>query len=90
MDTGTAGTGTTYIPVPETSVSSVQHQCRYRTLGNLHTGTGNFGEFGTTPMPVPDTRELRYDFKTDTRHYGKFGTTFIPVLGVPVPYRTRP
>ena len=71
MDTGTAGTGTdfhagtghlvkfgtTSLPVPDTSVSSVQHQYRYRTLRQLwchiNTGTGHFGKFGTTSIPVP-------------------------------------
>ena len=73
MDTGTAGTGTdfhtgtghfgnfgtTSMPVPDTSVSSVQHQERYRTLRyvrcNINTGNGHFGKFGTTSIPVPDT-----------------------------------
>ena len=37
-------------------VSSVQHQCRYRTLRQLryiNTGTGHLGKFGTTSVPVP-------------------------------------
>ena len=85
MDTGTAGTGTDFhtgighfgkfgtapIPVPDASVSSVQHQYRYRTLGQIrygiNIGTGHFGNFGTT-IPVPDSsvssvhqyRHLRY------------------------------
>ena len=47
----------TSIPVPDTSVSSVRHQYRYRTLRSLrydiNTGTGHFGKFGTTWIPVP-------------------------------------
>ena len=71
MDTGTGGTGTDFhsntghfgkcgttpIPVPDTSVSSVQHQYRYRTLWqvrhNINTGTGHFVKLGTTSIPVP-------------------------------------
>ena len=54
-----AGTGIgTSIPVPDTSISSVRHQYRYRTLRkvryDINTGTGHFGKFGT-PIPVPDT-----------------------------------
>ena len=48
--------GTASIPVPDTSVSSVRHQYRYRTLANIryiNTGTGPFGKFGTTRIPVP-------------------------------------
>ena len=72
MDTGTGhvsntvndGTGhfgvfgSTSIPVPDTSVSMVQHQDRYRTHQvryDTKTGTGHFGKLGTTPSPVPDT-----------------------------------
>ena len=73
MDTGTAGTGTdlhtgtgqigkfgtTSIPAPDTSVSWVQHQYRYRTLWlfrySINTGTGHFGKFGTTSIPVLNT-----------------------------------
>ena len=47
------------LPVPDTSVSSVRHQYRYRTLRyvryDINTGTGHFGKFGTTSIPVPDT-----------------------------------
>ena len=47
----------TFIPVPNTWVFSVQHQYRYRTLRwvryDINTGTGNFGELGTTSQPVP-------------------------------------
>ena len=45
------------LPVPGTSVSSVRHQYRYRTLRyvryNINTGTGHLGMFGTTSIPVP-------------------------------------
>ena len=67
-------------PARDTSVTSVRHQYRYQTLRlwyNMHTGTagtgtdfpagtGHFGKFGTTPIPVPDTsvslvhRQYRY------------------------------
>ena len=47
----------TFIPVPDTSVSSVQHQYRYRTLRYVrydsNTGTGHFGKFGTTSIQAP-------------------------------------
>ena len=47
------------LPVPDTSVSSVQHQYyRHRTLRyvrNINTGNGHFGKFGTTSIPVPET-----------------------------------
>ena len=40
------------LPVPDTSVSSVQHQYRYRTLQqvwyDINTGNGHFAKFGTT------------------------------------------
>ena len=50
--------GTTSIPVPDTSVTSVRHQFRYRTfryVRYINTGTGHFGNFSTTSIPVPDT-----------------------------------
>ena len=96
---GTTGTGhfgnfgTTSIPAPDTSVSSIRHQ---------YTGTGHFGKFGTTSTPVPDTsvssvahqyryrtlRLVRYDtdtgtagtatdFHAGTVHFGKFGTSIL-------------
>ena len=62
---GITGTGhcgkfsTASIPVPETSVSSVRHQYRYRRLRqvryDINTGTGHCGKFGTTSIPVPET-----------------------------------
>ena len=97
------GTGTS-ISAPGTSVGSV-HQYRYPTLWqiryDINTGTGQFGNFGTTSIPVPDTSvgSVRYgygtvgtgtDFHTGTGNFCKFGTTSIPVPGVPVPYRTPP
>ena len=49
----------TFIPVPETSVTSVRHQYRYRTLRyvryDINTGAGHFGNFGTTSIPVPNS-----------------------------------
>ena len=92
------GTGTS-ISAPGTSVGSV-HQYRYPTLWqiryDINTGTGQFGNFGTTSIPVPDTSvgSVRYgygtvgtgtDFHTGTGNFCKFGTTSIPVPGVPVP-----
>ena len=67
-------------------------------------GTGHFGVFGSTSIPVPDTsvsmvqhqdccrthHQVWYDTKTRTGHFGKLGTTSIPVPGVPVAYRARP
>ena len=49
---------------------------------DLHTGTGHFGNFGTTSI------------RTGTGHFGKFGTTSIPVPDTSVssvrhPYRYR-
>ena len=48
--------GTT-IPVPDNSVNSVRHRYRYRLPRyiryDIDTGTGYFGKFGTTSMPVP-------------------------------------
>ena len=42
--------------VPDVSVSSVQHQYRYRKLRKvrygINTGTGHFGMFGTISIPV--------------------------------------
>ena len=71
MDTGTghfshtinAGTGhfgafgSRSIAVPNTSLSSVRYQDRYRTLRkaryDTNTSTGHFGELDTTSLPVP-------------------------------------
>ena len=70
---------------------------RYRTLRYVRyvlwhtviTGTGHFGKFGTTSIPVPHTSlssvrhpyrhrryvEYRYNIDTSTEHFGKFGTS---------------
>ena len=71
MDTGTGhfshtinvGTGhfgvfgSRSISVPNTSLSSVRHQDRYRTLRkaryDTNTGTGRFSKLDTTSIPVP-------------------------------------
>ena len=70
------------IPVPYTSVSSVQHQYRFRTLGyvrydmdtgtagtstDFHTCRGHLGKFGIS-IPVPDAsvRSIRYEPGTAT------------------------
>ena len=67
------------LPVPDTSVSSVRHQYRYRTLRwvryDINTGTGHFGKFGTS-IPVPDTsvssvhgyRYRRYRYRLSYRY----------------------
>ena len=70
VNTGTGNFGkfgTTSIPVPETSVSSVRHRyryrrCRYRLSYRYRT-----------------LRQVRYDVNTGTRHFGEFGTLSIPV-----------
>ena len=96
------------LPVPDTSVSSVQHQYRYRTLRyvryDINTVTGHFGKFGTRSIPIPDSsispvrhgyryrryryrlsywyrtlRPFRYNINTGTGYFGNFGTTSIPV-----------
>ena len=92
MDTGTAGTGTdfhtgaghfgkfgkTSIPVSDTSVSSVQHQYRYR----------NFGKFVTTSIRYRTIRQGCHDINTGTSGTGMdvcteadtgMGTTSKPV-----------
>ena len=101
----------TFTRVPNTLATSVQHH-RYRTLRwdiYINAGTGHFGKFGTwtsvppvpvqTFTPVPNTsvtsvqhqyryrtlRWVRYDINVGTGHFGKFGTTSLPV-----PYRTQP
>ena len=52
-----------FIPVPDTSVSSVQHQY-------------HFGNFGTTSVPVSDTSvEVRYKIHTGTVHTGTVPNT---------------
>ena len=64
--------GTASIPLPETLISSVRHQYRYRTLRyvryDVNTGTGGAGT----------------DFRTGTGHFGMFGTTSIPVPDISV------
>ena len=62
--------GTTSIPVPEPSVSSVRHEYRHR----------KFQQFGTTLDKYP-CRRYRYIFRTDAGHISKFGTTPLPVPG---------
>ena len=62
--------GTTAIPIPYDSVSSIRNEHGYRTLRQvqyINTGTGH----GTLPS-------VRYDIRTDTIHFGKFSTS-IPV-----------
>ena len=77
--------GTTSIPVPDTSISSVRHQYRYRTLRyvryDINTGTGHFRKFGTTSIPVLNTSvsSVRLGYR-----YRQFGTTSIPVLNTSV------
>ena len=66
--TYTAGIGTHVctVPVP------VRHQYRYRTLwwvrSGINIGTGNFGKFGVTSIPVPDTSvsSVRYRYRYRT------------------------
>ena len=53
----------------------ILYRCRYRYRYYINTGTGHFGTFGETWIPVPDT----YNHK-----FGKFGTIWIPVPPVPV------
>ena len=75
--TGSIGTGhfgkfgTASTPVPETSVSSVRHQYRYRKLRQVryvNTGTGHFGKFGTLSIPVPETSvsSVRHQYRYRT------------------------
>ena len=62
----------TSIPIPDTSVRSVRHGYRYRTLRQVrydsNTGTRHFGKFGTTSMPVPDTSasSVRHQYRYRT------------------------
>ena len=57
------------LPAPDTLVSSVRHQYRYRTLQQLrydiNTDTGHFDNFVTTSIPVPDTSttSLRHPYR---------------------------
>ena len=39
--------------VPDTSVSSVRHRTLRQLRYDINTGTGHFGKFGTTWIPVP-------------------------------------
>ena len=94
------------LPAPDTSVSSVRHQYRYRTLRyvryDITTGTGHFCKFGKTWMtvppvpvqpfiPVPDTSVISVQHQyRGTGQFGKFGTTSILVSRIPIPYRTQP
>ena len=62
--------GTTSIPVPDTSVSSVRHQYRYRALQEvryIHTGTVHFGKFGTIWMRY-GCRYRRYRYRLSYRY----------------------
>ena len=64
-----------FIPVPDTSVSSVQHQHRYRTLREVRysitTDIGHFGKFGTTSIlvPVSSVRSVRHQYRYRTLRY---------------------
>ena len=84
----TAVPARTFVQVPDTSVSSVRRQYRYRTLGQvryaINTDTGNFGTFGTISIPIPAVpvctylrRRYRYRYNIDigTGHFGYIGTT---------------
>ena len=80
--------GTTSIPAPETSASSVRYQYRHRKLRqvryDINTGTGNFGKFGTASIPVPEAsvssvRRTGTYFRIGAGHFGKFGTPPAPV-----------
>ncbi len=66
----------TFGMVPDTSVSLVRYQYRYRKHPNvqydMNTCAGYFGKFGTTSITVPDTSVYIS------------GTTSIPVPTVPV------
>ena len=70
---------------------------RYRVIPPVYTagitGTGHFGRFGTTSIPVSDTsvssvqhqyryqtlRYVRFDIDIGTGHFGMFGTTSMPI-----------
>ena len=62
----------TFIPVPDTSAISVQHQYRYLTLRyvryDINTGAVHDGKFGTTSIPVPDTSvsSVRHQYRYRT------------------------
>ena len=80
--------GTTSIPVPDTSVSSVRFgkigmtSIRYRTLRPVRSVRHQY-RYRTL-------RQVRHDINTRTGHFDKFGTTSIPVSRIPVPYRKHP
>ena len=73
--------------VPRRTVGIHRGYYRYRTLRYVRyvmsTGTGNFGKFSATSIPVPDS-SVSSDINTGTGHFGKFGTTPVPVPAVPV------
>ena len=78
--------GTASIPTPETSVSSVRHQYRFRILRQVRcintsiggTGMHVFTEagtgIGTTSIPVSDTSVRSAQHQPGTGHFGTFGT----------------
>ena len=92
----------TFIPAPDTSVSSVQHPYRYRTLRevryDINTGITHLGKFGTS-IPVPDTsvslvrHQYRYRYgrlyrsRYGYRHNIDTGTGHYGKLGTSTRYR---
>ena len=86
--------GTASIPVPDTSVSSVQHQYRYRTLRYvrfINTGTGPFGKFCRTSIPVPDisVSAIRHQYWYLRYRYGRLYRSWYryrySLTSIPVP-----
>ena len=80
----------TFIPVPDTSVSSVRHQYRYRTLRkgrySINTSTRHFGNFGTTSIPVSNTSVswVRHQYRYRILRYVRYintGTGYFDKLG---------
>ena len=84
--------GTTSIPVPDTSVTSVRQQYRYRTLRQVwydsNTVTRPISKFGTTSIPVPDTSvsSVGHQYRTGTGLHVCTGVgTGIDTTWIPVP-----
>ena len=79
--------GTTSIPVPDTTVTSVRFgvpetslMVLYRIPGVLPYGSRSVRpQYTTEPSGI-----VRYELDTGTGHYGKFGATSIPVPDTPV------
>ena len=54
------------------------YRCRYRYRYDINIGTGHFGKFGTTSIPVPDTSvsSVRHQYRYRTLRYVRYDINY--------------